>query len=443
MPTEAANLPLGPPWPSAVQGILFGIARHRIVRYYRERYGPVFSVNLPVFGRAVVLCDPTLIKELFTTSTDLVGQVEPNLGRMFGPGSLFSTEGDDHKRQRKLLAPPFHGRRMKAYEDIVVDEVRRELATWPEGAPIGTLEPMNRITLNIILRAVFGADGRELDELRATLPGLVLSGSRLAAIPFPPETFGPVDIWKRFDRRRKRYDTIIDRLIEQARSSNLDERNDILAVMLQSRYDDGSALTNSEIADQLFTLLAAGHETTANTLAWTVERLRRHPALFARLQHEADTGGGELRAATILEVQRTRPVVTLTGRQVRSDSFTIGGWTLPRGTVIAVAIDAVHQSNDVFPNAAAFDPDRFVGNRPDNYSWVPFGGGVRRCIGASFASMEMDVTLRILLETLDFESTESAGERWKSRGITFAPADDGVAVVFRRDAQPASSGTVA
>jgi cytochrome P450 len=431
--SSALALPPGPPLPRPVQGLLFARFRHQMIRRFRARYGNVFSVNMPIFGRTVVLCEPRLIKELFTTDTEIVGQVEPNLGRMFGPGSFFAIEGEEHRRQRKLLTPPFHGRRMKAYEDLMVEEVRREVEHWPEGRPIPTLESMNRITLNIILRAVFGADGHDQAELRRILPDLVLLGSRLSVLPFNREGGGVLNPWRRFARMRREYDVVVDRLIAAARSdARLDEREDILAMMLQSRYDDGSAMSDSDIADQLFTLLAAGHETTANTLAWALERIRRHPELLRRLQAEADTGEGTLRAATILEVQRTRPVVILTSRQVKAESYRLGSWTLPRGTVIAVAIDAVQQDDEIFPDAGRFDPDRFVGTRPDSYSWIPFGGGTRRCIGAAFATMEMDVVLRTLLTMFEFEPTTEPDERWASRGVTFAPAGHGTVVVRRR-----------
>jgi cytochrome P450 len=202
--------------------------------------------------------------------------------------------------------------------------------------------------------------------------------------------------------------------------------------MLQSRYDDGVAMSREEISDQLLTLLTAGHETTATTLAWAVERLRRHPAVLRRLTDEADTGGSQLREATILEIQRVRPVIDGTVRKVRAPGLRLGRWTLPEGQVVLVSIYLIHRDETLFPNARSFDPDRFVGARPDTYQWIPFGGGVRRCIGAAFANMEMNVVLRTMLRDFTLEPTSERGERWHYRGVAFCPAQGGRAVVRRR-----------
>src|SRR5260370_4659881 len=188
-------------------------------------------------------------------------------------------------------------------------------------------------------------------------------------------------------------------------------------------------MSRRDVADQLLTLLAAGHETTATTLAWAVERLRRHPALLARLVAEADAGGSELRQATIIEVQRTRPVVEITGRTVKADTIQLGGWVIPRGYNLLVGIGLVHDDDALFPDSATFDPDRWVGARPDSYAWIPFGGGTRRCIGAAFATMEMDVGLRTLLREFELSSTYEPPERWHSRGVAYAPAREGLATL--------------
>jgi len=329
----------------------------------RERYGDAFTVNVPIFGRAVVISDPDQIKQLFQAGTDVADNLERNLGRVLGPGSLFALRGEEHRKQRKLLVPPFHGRRLAAYEQIIEEETVRELATWPEGRPFATLPSMMRITLNVILRAVFGAEGAEFDQLRDLLPRAVSLGSRLAVLPLPRSgKWGP---WSRFWAMRREYDSIVERLI--AKAGNLDERDDILAMMLQSRYDDGSPMSHSDIADQLLTLLTAGHETTATTLAWTVERLRRHPAVLSELVAEVDAGGRTLREATILESQRVRPVIDLVGRQVKADSLRLGPWTLPKRCPILVSIALIHDDENLFPDPGGFDPPRFVGGKPDLY----------------------------------------------------------------------------
>ncbi|MEU8637275.1 cytochrome P450 [Amycolatopsis sp. NPDC048633] len=420
--TSAVTLPPGPSAPRAVQGAYALTQPLRGMRRLKERYGDAFTVNVPIFGHAVVLSDPAEIKQLFTSGPDLVDNLEVNLGRVLGPHSMFALSGDEHKRQRKLLVPPFHGRRLATYEKIVEEETLRELKSWPDGEAFATLPSMMRITLNAILRAVFGAEGTEFAELRALLPPFVTLGSRLALAPISKK--GRFNPWRRFERMRREYDAIVDRLIAQARPDG----DDVLAMMLQTRYDDGSGLSRDEIADQLLTLLTAGHETTATTLAWAVERLRRHPALLAELRED----DRKLLEATILEVQRTRPVIDLTARQVKQDGYQLGRWTLPKGYAVLVSIALIHDDDAVFPRAATFDPHRFEGARPDLYQWIPFGGGTRRCLGAAFATMEMTVVLRTLLRDFDLVPTAERGERWHSRGVAYAPAKGGRAIVRRR-----------
>ncbi|SEC88934.1 hypothetical protein SAMN04489727_5473 [Amycolatopsis tolypomycina] len=420
--TSPATLPPGPTAPRAVQGVYALTQPLRGMRRLKERYGDAFTVNVPIFGNAVVISDPAEIKQLFTSGPDLVDNLEVNLGRVLGSRSMFALSGDEHKRQRKLLVPPFHGRRLATYERIVEEETVRELASWPEDKAFATLPSMMRITLNAILRAVFGAEGAEFAELRALLPPFVTLGSRLAVAPISKK--GRFNPWRRFERLRREYDAIVDRLIAKARA---EPKDDVLSMMLQTRYDDGSGLSREDISDQLLTLLTAGHETTATTLAWAVERLRRHPELLAELRTD-----DKLLDATILEVQRTRPVIDLTARQVKQDGFRLGRWTLPKGYAVLVSIALIHDDDAVFPHAATFDPHRFAGARPDLYQWIPFGGGTRRCLGAAFATMEMTVVLRTLLRDFTLVPTSAPGERWHSRGVAYAPAKGGRAVVRRR-----------
>ena len=417
------TLPDGPSLPRFVQGGIAIVAPLWMMRRLRERYGSAFKINVPIFGDAVVISDPAEVKQLFMTSPEIADILDLNLGLVLGPNSFFAISDDTHRKQRKLLSPPFHGRRLRAYEAIIEQEAIREMAAWPEGTEFGTLAPMMRITLNAILRAVFGAEGAELAELRTLLPAMVKLGSRLVALPIPRTDLGRWSPWGRAHAYRRQYDAIIDRLIAAARQDpRLDERDDVLALMLQSRYDDGSAMSRDEISDQLLTLLTAGHETTSTTLAWAVERLRRHPAVLRRLADEADAGGSQLREATILEVQRVRPVIDGTLRKVRAPGLRLGRWTLPQGQVVLVSIYLIHRDETLFPDAGRFRPDRFVGSRPDTYQWIPFGGGTRRCIGAAFAQMEMNVVLRTLLRDFTLEPTSERGERWHSRGVAYCPA---------------------
>ncbi|WP_330254305.1 cytochrome P450 [Nocardia sp. NBC_00565] len=432
------KLPDGPTTPAFLQGLEVMAGRTRAWRRLHDRYGSAFTFYLPRFGRMVVLSDPAEVKALFTASTDIADNVDVNLGQFLGPGSLFALKGAEHRKHRKLLTPPFHGRRLAVYEGLIEQETVHELATWPQGREFATMDSMMRITLNVILRAVFGAEGKEFDELRELLPKLVLVGSALAAVPVPRKFLGRFGPWARFAAHRRHYDEIVGRLIDRAAADQerLADRDDVLAMMLQSRYDDGTAMTRSEIADELLALLTAGHETTATTLAWTIERLRRHPDVLRRLVAEVDAGDSALREATLLEVQRVRPVVDATARQIRAESLELGRWTLPKGQNVLVSIRLMHENEELFPNARAFDPDRFVGVRPGTFSWIPFGGGARRCIGAAFATMEMNVVLRTLLRDFTLEPTTAPDERTHFRGVALVPAKKGRAVVRRRSPRP-------
>ncbi|AQT78055.1 cytochrome P450 [Mycolicibacterium litorale] len=429
--TDPVRLPPGPRAPRLVQGVRFVASRRSSMGALAGRYGPTFTLNLPIFGRTVLVSDPALVKDLFTAGSDLVGRAT-NLGEVLGPGSTFSLDGDEHRERRKLLVPPFHGKRMAGYEAIVEEEVLREVAGWPDGVEFETLPSMMRITLNAILRAVFGADGAALDELRELLPKAVEVGSRLVVLPrVVRRDFGPYSPGGAMRRYRDRYDEIIGELITAARDDPaFDERADVLSLMLRARYDDGSAISDRHIADELLTLLTAGHETTATTLAWLVERVRRHPELLDRLTAEVDAGGSELQQATIWEVQRVRPVIDGTSRRTLQ-RIRLGQWVIPENYVVMVSIAMAHANRDRFADPSVFDPDRF-GAAPDNYAWIPFGGGIRRCIGAAFANMEMTVTLRTLLREFTFAPTTEPGERYHSRGVANAPGAGGRAVVYRR-----------
>ncbi|MFI1917910.1 cytochrome P450 [Nocardia sp. NPDC020380] len=439
-----AKLPAGPASPGFLHGIQILTGRTRAWRRWHDRYGSAYTVRMPRFGPTVVLSDPAEVKALFTAPTDLVDNIDANLGQFLGPGSLFSLRGEEHRKQRKLLTPPFHGRRLAVYEQLIEEEALRDMASWPLGREFATMDSMMRITLNVILRAVFGAEGAEFDRLRTLLPKLVLVGSALAALPIPQGFLGKYGPWAKFADYRHQYDEIVATLIERAATDPaLSERDDVLAMLLQARYDDGTAMTRGEIADELLTLLTAGHETTATTLAWTVERLRRHPDLLRRLVAEADVGGSELREATLVEVQRVRPVIDATARKVRADSFQLGRWTLPKGQHVLVSIRLMHDNEELFPNPRAFDPERFLGVRPGTWTWIPFGGGARRCIGASFATMEMNIVLRTLLREFTLTPTDAPDERAHFRGVALVPAKKGRATVYRRIAPPIPDAQVA
>ena len=428
----AINLPPVVRLPRIIQGLGFAVNRRMFVNRMMDKHGRVFTCDAPVFGRTIVVGDPQVAKQLFAANTDAVGNIQPNLSRVLGKGSVFALDGTEHRVRRKLLTPPFHGKSVKNYEQIFEEETLREAAAWPPGQSFETLAPMMRITLNAILRAVFGADGAHLDELRRIIPPWVTLGSRVAVLPMPTRNYGRYSPWGRLAKYRRKYDEVVRRLIEQvAADPHLDVRDDVLALLLRSTYEDGTAMSHSDIADELLTLLAAGHETTAATLAWTFERICRHPQVLRRLEDEVVAGGDEYRQATILEMQRVRTVIDFSGRHVYAPTFQLGEWVIPRGCSIIVALDHMHEDATEFTDPQRFDPNRFVGRRPP-LAFLPFGGGTRRCVGAVFAHVEMDVVLRTVLRHFAIETTTAPGEKVHPRGVAYTPKAGGRVVLRRR-----------
>lgn len=432
-----AKLPPGPKIPKPVAGLILLTNRGPMMDRLKRRYGDAFLINLPVFGRGVVVSSPELVKQVFTASPDVLvfGESSP-LGDVLGPGSLFSLDGKEHLRERRLLLPPFHGDRMKSYEQIIEEEALRELGSWEEGVEFATLPSFMRITLNAILRAVFGAEGPHQRRLAELLPGLVSLASKLTLMPWAQRDLGRRSPGGRLVRRRRAYNKVIDAMIDETLADpRLEERADVMALLLRANYEDGSHMSRAGIADELLTLLAAGHETTATSLAWAVERLRRHPAILQNLRAEIQAGDSELRTATIYEVQRSRPVITATARIVAVEEFRLGEWLIPKGYRLFAAANLIHDDERFFERPKRFEPERFLGRKPDTYTWIPFGGGTRRCIGAAFAHMEMDIVLRTLLSRFELQSTTEPGERWHNRGVAFAPARGGL-VSVRRISEP-------
>jgi cytochrome P450 len=437
--TEPVRLPPGPRAPKTIQGVAMLIAQHGTVTALARRYGSAFTLNLPVFGRTVMISDPILVKDLFSTGRGLLGRAKNNLGEIIGPGSLFNLEGEELLERRRLLLPAFHASRVRSYEHIIEEEVMREIANWPEGREFETLASMSRITLNVILRAVFGADGPALDQLRELIPPAVELGSRIAFMPpIARRDHGRWSPGGRFLRCLRRIDAVIDSLIADARAdSAFEERSDILALLLGAHDENGEPIPDRHITDELLTLLVSGHETTSAALAWAVERLRRHPRLLSRLTDEVEAGGSQLRQATICEVQRTRPPITGAMRWTKT-RIRLGEWVIPEASLVIPSIQLAHESEESFPDAASFNPDRFLGAMPNPFAWIAFGGGMNRCIGAAFANMEMDVTLRTLLREFRFEPTDAPGERRHNRGVAIAPRRGGRALVYRRMADTSS-----
>lgn len=429
-----ARVPPGPRWPRFLVALAYLTVGRQLMRRMNKRFGTAFTLRLPVFGPTVTLTDPVLARELFQQPSDAVKGVDANLGRLLGPGSTFGLQGEKHRQHRKLLLPQFHGKRMRAYEDLIERETLDAIAEWPEGREFAVLPSTMTITLKTILHAVFGAEGEESDALFELMPRMIKIGQRLVFVPWLRHDLGPWSPWGRFLAMRTELDTLIASLIDKALvDPAMEQRTDVLALLLQARYDDGTAMSHSDLGDELFTLLVAGHETTATALAWAIERLQRNPAVLAQLVEEIDAGESALLLATANEVLRTRPVIASTARQVTAPSITIGPWVIPRGYTVAVNIDLTHLNEEVFDDASAFEPARFVGATTDLYSWIPFGGGNRRCPGAAFATFEMQVVLRTILREFSLVPTTTSDEAYRSKGVAYGPAAGGRMVAHRRN----------
>lgn len=429
-------LPATPKSPAIVQVAAVVAARRQYLAKLARTIGTAFSVQLPFFKPAVVLSDPDLIKQVFKANPEVVQGIQPNLEVIFGPGSTFGLHGEEHLRRRKLLTPPFNGKRMRAYEPFIEQTTVDEIASWPEGVEFPVFPATSRITLHSILHAVFGAEGNESERLLRVIPA-ILDKAPLIAIASRFQRDWKWTPWGIYMKYRREFNDVVDVLINNATNADLSTREDVLALMVQARYDDGSAMTRAEIADELFTLVAAGQDTTASALAWALERLSRHPELLDRLVAELDAGGDELLDATVREVLRVRPVIESAGRQVVGETFELGPWQVPQDHLVIANIALTHTNEGVFPDAERFDPDRYLCPH-DASGWIPFGGGVRRCIGAAYAQMEMKVVLRTLLREVTILPTAAPDERWRSRGVAMAPHDGGLITVRRRT--PEASG---
>ena len=414
-----------------MQGVRFAVGRRSAMRDWIGRHGRIFEINVPFFGRSVVVSDPHLVRSVCAAGPGQLDLIRPNLGNWFGPGSIFGMEGERHLERRRLLTPALHGQWITEYERVIEDETLREIANWPEGQEFRTLPSMNRITLTVILRAVLGAEGSDLDRLREIIPPYMRLGQLLAFVPRPRFRTTLRYPRGRLDQLRTEFDRIVDSLIVRATTDPAGERTDVLARFLRSG-PDGVGIPPSDLHDELMTLVCAGHETTAAALAWTFERLRRHPDVLADLIREVDSGGEELRRATIMETLRARPVIDVLGRRVDSANFDLGGWRIPRDRMVIVRIADLHTNPDVYPHPERFDPYRFLGARPGAPTWLPFGAGVRRCVGAGFALTEMDIVVRTVLRHYRIQTDTVPGEKSHFRGVAHTPKCGGRIVVSRR-----------
>ncbi len=434
----SAALPPGPRRPATLQTFAWVARPLPFLEECRRLYGDWFTVRLARIGTFVFVADPAAIKEIFTGDPALLraGQANAPLAPVVGSRSVLLLDGAEHLRQRRLMLPPFHGARMARYGELMAEITEAELDRWPLREPFPLRPRTQAITLEIILRVVFGVrDAARLEALRAALVALLAqSTSPATMLPWLRRDLGPFSPWRRFMRLRRRVDALIyDEIARRREDPALEERDDILSLLLQARDEDGEALTDRELRDELVTLLVAGHETTATALAWAFERLLRHPAALDRLTAEARDGGEDdpYAGAVVQETLRLRPPLPAVGRML-TEPAQIAGRPLPAGVRLAPSIYLVHRREDLYPEPAAFRPERFLDSPPETYGWLPFGGGVRRCLGASFATFEMKIVLRTILARARLEADDARPEPVRRRAIVLAPGREGRAVLVER-----------
>lgn len=443
-----------PPGPGAQGGVSWLSAARYAVDYLirGERaadrviaeFGDVFTARIPGVLSAVVVSDPVLIKQIFTAPPDILlgGKGVSPSAVIYGPGSMFVQEEPEHVRRRKLLVPGFNGKVLAGYQRVMADVAQNALDSWPVGSPFRMLDKTRELTLEVIMRVVFGVtDPAERARLVAPLEKLLRYGaSEQVVLRYLARNRGAVRHWRRLNGATSQVHAALQELVDRRRRDPaLAQRQDILSLLLAATSADGERLADAELRDDLVTLLLAGHETTATTLAWAFDLLLRHPEALARVRAEAETGGAApYTDAVVNETLRIRPVVLGTAR-VTAHPFQLGEWTLPAGTWIIAHIRGVNQRTASYPDPLEFRPERFLDNRPDTFAWIPFGGGVKRCLGAAFAQTELRTVLHVLLRRGDFRLARATPDTMRRKGPLLLPrhgvptvlTDRGLAAVRR------------
>jgi len=425
-----SGVPPGPAYPALVQSVGFWRRPLEFLEQCRARYGSRFTIRLLFAPPFVMLSSPAEIKEVFTAPPDVLhpGQGARVLEPVVGSNSVILLDGDAHMEQRKLMLPTFHGEKMERLIGLMAEVAEQEVARWPRGEPIELHPRLQRLTLEIILRAVFGLErGQRLDGVRERLGAMLAFGDRPISLVQPPaqslaarilERIGP---FARFLRLQQEADALIFELIRERRMQ-AGTRDDVLAMLLEARHEDGSPMSEQELRDELMTLLVAGHETTASTLAWSFERLLRSPHVLERLRDEIDSDETDTYlTATIQETLRRRPVLPNVAPRLVMRPVEIGGWSYRPGVCLVPNAYLVHHDPDLYPDPYAFRPERFLEEAPGTYTWIPFGGGRRRCLGASFAMLEMKLVLRSVLGACQLHPGPAGAEAVRRRNITIRP----------------------
>jgi cytochrome P450 len=387
----------------------------------------VFTIRYPFFGELVYVTDPDVVREIFTGDPSRFHTGEGNAGPLepvVGQNSLLTLDGDEHLAQRKLLLPPFHGERIRLYAETMREAAEREMASWPAGRPFALRPSMQRITLEVILRTIFGVtDPERRARFSQVTTRIDQTSTPIMWVPALRRDLGRWSPWRRFLRARAAADELFyDEIRRRRAEPGFEERDDVLSLLLQARHEDGRAMSDVELRDELMTLVGAGHETTATALCWAFELILRNPRVEARLREEiASDDGDEYLDAVMKETLRLRPVVVDVVRKLTEDAE-IAGHRIAAGTFVVPAIAAVHLRPDVYPDPHAFRPERFLEGQPEPYTWIPFGGGMRRCIGASFAQQEIKVVLRTLLSGARLRPASARPEVPRTRHVTIVPS---------------------
>ena len=449
-----ADAPPGPRLPTIIQSVGMWKRPLPFFERCRARYGKRFTIRFVGTPPFVMLTDPDDLKQVFTAPPDVLhpGEGARVLEPVVGKNSVILLDEGAHLEQRKLMLPAFHGEKMQRLAGLMAEVAEQEVASWPAGEPIELHPRMQRLTLEVILRAVFGLDsGERLEGLRERLSTMLAFGDRpISLLPPPPERveriLSRVGPFVGFLRLQEEADAMLFDLIEERRRENA-QRDDILSMLLEARHEDGSPMSPQELRDELMTLLVAGHETTASSLAWAFDRLQREPRVLARLQEEVDAGGANgYLTATIQETLRRRPVLPNVAPRLVMKPVEVGGWTYPPGVCLVGNAYLVHHDPDLYPDPYAFRPERFLDEPPGTYTWIPFGGGRRRCLGASFAMLEMQIVLGAILAHRELIVADGAPEPAQRRNITIKPGRGATAVLGERQTtaiEPERAGSVA
>jgi cytochrome P450 len=431
-------LPPGPRLPRALQAVGWTQRPLPWLERCHRRYGDTFTLRIRHYGDWVILADPDDVKKVFTAGRAVgVDVANPLLGPLLGPRSVMLLEEPEHMTRRKLMLPSFHGQAVQADAEMMATVAREEIERWPVGEPFALWPRMQDITLDVVMRAVFGPDSKSprLQPLRERLRGLtnwMNEPRNLAMLAF----LGPGWV-VRSRGYREAMGAAEEAVMEEVRRRKADPEGGsmgVVSMLVGAQYEDGSPLSDQDLRDELVTLLSDGP--TSSTLAWTFERLLRHPDKLQKLREDVLGGDGDYLDAVVKETLRLRPPVPVVVRNLL-EPMRLGGHDLPAGTTVAPCIHLIHRDERHYPEARRFLPERFLGKQPGTYTWIPFGGGVRRCLAASYAEMEMKRVLRIVLETTELRAVESDAERARKSAISFAPDQKGLVIAEPRESEPA------